>query len=140
MQRAPDLLREIKASVDRDRRPGRFVLTGSADVLTLPGVSETLAGRMEVLRLWPLSQGEIEGRRECFLDALLAGSRQALADVDPARRDDLSARVAAGGFPEAVARGGRAAQPLVRQLPRHDAAARGDATSPTSPAWPTCRG
>jgi hypothetical protein len=63
IQRAPELLLEIKASVDRDRRPGRFVLTGSADVLTLPRVSETLAGRMEVLRLWPLSQAEVEGHR-----------------------------------------------------------------------------
>lgn len=107
VQRAPDLLREIKASVDRDRRPGRFVLTGSADVLTLPRVAETLAGRIEVLRLWPLSQGEIEGRRETFLDALLAGEPEALAGVaQPLGKAELSARIAAGGFPEAVARAG----------------------------------
>ncbi|MBW8059970.1 MAG: ATP-binding protein [Solirubrobacterales bacterium] len=107
VQRAPDLLREIKASVDRDRRPGRFVLTGSADVLTLPRVAETLAGRMEVLRLWPLSQGEIEGHREPFLDALLAGEPAALAaSGDPPRKEDLLARIGAGGFPEAVARAG----------------------------------
>jgi predicted AAA+ superfamily ATPase len=107
VQRAPDVLREIKASVDRDRRPGRFVLTGSADVLTLPRVAETLAGRMEVLRLWPLSQGEIEGRREAFLDALLAGEPDALAGAGaPIGREDLVARVTAGGFPEAVARSG----------------------------------
>lgn len=107
VQRAPELLREIKASVDRDRRPGRFVLTGSADVLTLPTVAETLAGRMEVRRLWPLSQGEIEGRREAFLDALLAGEPEALAGAAaPARRDELLSRLVAGGFPEAVARRG----------------------------------
>jgi len=107
VQRVPELLLEIKASVDADRRPGRFVLTGSADVLTLPRVAETLAGRMEVLRLWPLSQGEIEGRREGFLDALLAGAPDALAtDAAPAERDDLSARIAAGGFPEALERQG----------------------------------
>ncbi len=107
VQRVPDLLLEIKASVDRDRRPGRFVLTGSADVLTLPRVSETLAGRMEVLRLWPLSQGEIEGRRETFLDTLLAGEPAALAGaVDPIGKEDVLARIAAGGFPEAVARAG----------------------------------
>src|SRR5680860_402217 len=76
VQRAPDLLLAIKASVDEDRRPGRFVLTGSADVLSLPRVADTLAGRMEVLRLWPLSQGEIEGRRESFLELLLAGEQQ----------------------------------------------------------------
>jgi predicted AAA+ superfamily ATPase len=109
VQRAPDLLREIKASVDRDRRPGRFVLTGSADVLTLPRVAETLAGRMEVLRLWPLSQGEIEGRQEAFLDALLAGEPEVLASgAHLLGKEDLPARIAAGGFPEALARtGGR---------------------------------
>ncbi len=106
VQRAPDLLREIKASVDRDRRPGRFVLTGSADVLTLPRVAETLAGRMEVLRLWPLSQGEIEGHGEAFVDALLAGELEALAVGDPLRKEDLMKRISAGGFPEAVMRSG----------------------------------
>ena len=107
VQRVPELLLEIKASVDEDRRPGRFVLTGSADVLTLPRVAETLAGRMEVLRLWPLSQGEIEGRREGFLDALLAGAPDALeAGAPAAERGGLSARIAAGGFPEAVERQG----------------------------------
>jgi uncharacterized protein len=107
VQRAPDLLLEIKASVDRDRRPGRFVLTGSADVLALPRVAETLAGRMELLRLWPLSQGEIEGRRESFLDALLAGRPGDLvADAAPLSRSALLARIAAGGFPEAVKRTG----------------------------------
>jgi uncharacterized protein len=107
VQRAPDLLLEIKATIDRDRRPGRFVLTGSADVLTLPRVAETLAGRMEVLRLWPLSQGEIEGGGDQFLTALLAGEPEALADPDNApRREELLGRIAAGGFPEAVARTG----------------------------------
>jgi hypothetical protein len=107
VQRAPDLLLEIKASVDEDRRPGRFVLTGSADVLSLPRVAETLAGRMEVLRLWPLSQGEIEGHRDGFLEALLAGKPEALAaGADPVTKADLSRRIEAGGFPEAVARAG----------------------------------
>ncbi len=106
VQRAPGLLLEIKASVDEDRRPGRFVLTGSADVLSLPRVADTLAGRMEVLRLWPLSQGEIEGHREGFLDALLAGDVAALADADPIDRPDLRRRIEAGGFPEAVTRAG----------------------------------
>lgn len=107
VQRAPDLLREIKASVDADRRPGRFLLTGSADVLTLPRVAETLAGRMEVLRMWPLSQGEIEGHREGFLDALFAGEPEALAaGAVPSSRDELLGRIAAGGYPEAVSRTG----------------------------------
>lgn len=107
VQRAPDLLLEIKASIDSDRRPGRFVLTGSADVLALPRVADTLAGRMEVLRLWPLSQGEIDGRREGFLDALLAGEPESLGDVArPPERQDLLARIEAGGYPEALARVG----------------------------------
>ena len=54
IQHAPELLPVIKASVDRDRRPGRFLLTGSANVLILPKVSESLAGRVELLTLWPL--------------------------------------------------------------------------------------
>lgn len=105
VQRSPDLLLAIKASVDEDRRPGRFVLTGSADVLSLPRVADTLAGRMEVLRLWPLSQGEIEGHREGFLDRLLAGD-PAAAEADSIDRADLLRRVEAGGFPEAVERAG----------------------------------
>lgn len=107
VQRAPDLLLEVKASVDEDRRPGRFVLTGSADVLSLPRVAETLAGRMEVLRLWPLSQGEVEGHRDGFLGALLAGKLETLAaGATPVTRDDLTRRIEAGGFPEAIARSG----------------------------------
>lgn len=105
VQRAPDLLLEIKARVDEDRSPGRFLLTGSADVLALPRVAETLAGRMEVLRLWPFSQGEIEGRREAFLDVLMRGTPETLAaGARPVDREDLAARIFAGGFPEAVAR------------------------------------
>ena len=67
VQRAPDLLRAIKQSVDQDRRPGRFLLTGSANVLTLPTVSESLAGRMEIVTLLPLHGPilESEGRRSC---------------------------------------------------------------------------
>ena len=72
VQRAPELLLPIKAAVDRDRRPGRFLLTGSANVLTLPKVADSLAGRMEVINLWPLSQGEIVGVKESFLDAVFA--------------------------------------------------------------------
>lgn len=107
VQRAPELLLEIKASVDRDRRPGRFVLTGSADVLMLPRVSETLAGRMEILRLWPLSQAEIEGRHGRFVEALSAGDMAGVAaGAPPVDRDDLMGRIAAGGFPEAVTRDG----------------------------------
>jgi len=101
IQKAPDLLPAIKSSIDRDRRPGRFLLTGSANVLTLPKVAESLAGRMEVATLWPLSQGELQGRRETFLDRVLRGEPPARASGD----DDLLPRLARGGYPEASARG-----------------------------------
>ncbi|MEZ5136514.1 MAG: AAA family ATPase [Acidimicrobiales bacterium] len=64
VQRAPGLLPAIKAEVDRDRRPGRFLLTGSTRLLSLAEMSASLAGRVEVIDLWPLSQGELGRRRE----------------------------------------------------------------------------
>ena len=79
VQRAPDLFLALKATVDRDRRPGRFLLTGSANVLLLPRLADSLAGRMEILTLWPLSQGEIDGVREGFIDALFAEPLPSLA-------------------------------------------------------------
>jgi len=103
VQRAPELFIALKAAIDRARRPGRFLLTGSADVLMLPAVSESLAGRMEVLTLWPLSQGEIESVREGFVDALFAGSLPPYGGTG-IDRAGLAGRVLAGGFPEAVAR------------------------------------
>lgn len=104
VQRVPDLFRAIKASVDADRRPGRFLLTGSADVFMVPNVSESLAGRMEVLTLWPFSQGEIEGRTERFLDVLFGPELPAAVEGDPVTEADLWERVVRGGYPEAVAR------------------------------------
>ena len=103
IQRAPGLFLAIKAAVDRDRRPGRFLLTGSADVLLLPGLADSLAGRMEVQVLWPLSQGELLGQREGFIDALFADASPVLAPSE-LDRDALLARMLAGGFPDAVAR------------------------------------
>ncbi len=100
VQRALPLFLSIKASVDRDRRPGRFLLTGSAQVLLLPKLSESLAGRMQVLTLWPFSQGEIEGAVEGFLDAMFARALPAMA-AKAETRSDLIARALRGGFPEA---------------------------------------
>ena len=101
VQRVPDLLPAIKLAVDRDRRPGRFFLTGSADVLLLPRVSESLAGRMDVHTLWPLSQGEIEGGREVFIERLLAGAGP---PPPTGTRAEVIERVLRGGYPPAVAR------------------------------------
>lgn len=74
VQRAPELLRAIKPSVDQDRRPGRFLLTGSADLLTLATVSDSLAGRMEVVILMPLSQAEIGRTAGRFVDQAFSGT------------------------------------------------------------------
>jgi hypothetical protein len=101
VQRVPDLLIAIKAMVDRDRRPGRFLLTGSADVLHLPRVSETLAGRIRLLTLWPFSQSELEGRRDGFVDALFAKTAPRLEESGDLRGDALR-RAFRGGYPEAV--------------------------------------
>lgn len=101
-QRAPGLLLAIKAEVDRDRRPGRFLLSGSANALTVPRVSESLAGRMEVHRLWPLSRAEVEGASACFVDLVLAGSPP-MVSSELGRRELLELALV-GGFPEARAR------------------------------------
>lgn len=104
VQRAPELFLAIKAAVDRDRQPGRFLLTGSADVLVLPGIADSLAGRMEVLSLWPLSCAEMaDSPLINRADALFAGDWSALS-VPPCERDDLVARLLAGGFADAVTR------------------------------------
>jgi predicted AAA+ superfamily ATPase len=100
-----DLLLAIKAEVDRDPRPGRFLLTGSTRFLTVPDLSESLAGRVELIDLWPLSQGEIEGVRDGFIDRLFA-STQTLRRLRPVpvSREAAFERVCRGGFPAAVAR------------------------------------
>jgi uncharacterized protein len=102
VQRTPDLLLAVKVAVDRRRQPGRFLLTGSANVLVVPRVSESLAGRMELLTLYPLSQGEIAGRREGFLDAAFAAHPPKAPS--PPDRTDVARRILRGGFPEAYGR------------------------------------
>ena len=76
IQRAPELLLAIKKTVDDDYRPGRFLLTGSANVLTLPRVADSLAGRMETIQMLPLARAEIEGRTPTFLERLFEGKLQ----------------------------------------------------------------
>lgn len=106
VQRAPLLFQTIKAMVDRDRRPGRFLLTGSANVLMLPKVSELLAGRIEILTLYPLAQSEIEGVTHSFVDRLFATETllKTLPATLPTSRENLIQRVVAGGYPEPLAR------------------------------------
>ena len=101
VQKAPGLFPAIKMSVDRNRRPGRYLLTGSANVLLLPQISESLAGRMELITLLPLSQGELHGQRERFLDGVFAESLPAL---QPGDAIDLKGAVLAGAYPEVIQR------------------------------------
>jgi predicted AAA+ superfamily ATPase len=68
VEHVPQLFVTLKATIDRDRRPGRFVLTGSTNVLLLPKLSDSLAGRMAIVRLHPLAQCEIERTRPSFLE------------------------------------------------------------------------
>ncbi len=102
IQRVPALFAALKTAVDRQRTPGRFLLTGSANVLLLPQLADSLAGRMAILRLHPLAQCELARRPGEFIDALFAGRirlrrRERLAD-------GLAERIAAGGYPAALAR------------------------------------
>jgi len=107
VQRAgAEIFLAIKAEVDRDRRPGRFLLTGSTDALLRPSIASALVGRVEVLTLLPLSVGEMSGLREGFIDALF-GQGFASGPENADSREALLDRIIAGGFPEALRRTGR---------------------------------
>lgn len=102
IQRVPEVLLSIKETVDADRRPGRFLLTGSANLMTLPRVADSLAGRMTVLELFPLAQNELRRSPSDFLRLAFQGKpplsgRRLLGD-------ELVAAVLAGGYPEALQR------------------------------------
>jgi uncharacterized protein len=95
IQRVPELLLAIKREVDRDPRPGRFLLTGSARLLGLRDLPDALPGRAETIELWPLSQGEIDSAADGFVDAVCwisaeAASPRRLQSVQ--RRQPLTAR------------------------------------------------
>lgn len=105
VQHVPELFPVIKAAIDRRRQPGQFLLTGSANVMLLPKISESLAGRMEILTLWPFSQGEMKNHQESFVDSLFSpkpvnwsGKFQKLEG------EALLEHLVAGGYPPAVAR------------------------------------
>lgn len=103
VQKVPELFPAIKQVVDEERRPGRFVLTGSANVLLLPKVSESLAGRVEILTLHALAQGEMEGAGPGLPSRWMNGDFATL-DPRPEGRLALVERVVRGGYPEAVSR------------------------------------
>jgi len=103
VQRAPEILLAIKRTVDEDQRPGRFLLTGSANLLTLATVRESLAGRVESIPLLPLSQSELMRRKHArFIDNAFAGKLNAPTAV--MRNASILERVVAGGYPEALTR------------------------------------
>lgn len=102
IQRVPEIFTSIKLMVDRDRQPGRFLLTGSADVLLLPKLADSLAGRIEVLRLHPLAQVELRMREPCFLAQLFRADFK-LASFQRMGLG-LAELVVAGGFPAALMR------------------------------------
>ena len=108
VQRVPELLRALKDAVEEDRRPGRFLITGSANLLDLPGTQESLAGRAETVVLYGLSRGEIEGNRDDFADQLMTGNAEVLRDRGSTlSREDYLAMICAGSYPEPLGRSGR---------------------------------
>ena len=106
VQRAPDLLLAIKRAVDNDPSPGRFLLTGSASILSAPRIVESLAGRVEIVDLWPLAQSEIERTDANIVDALFSG-RPPLVTGATVGRVAFVERAVRGGYPEALRRDGR---------------------------------
>ena len=101
IQHAPELLLAIKRDIDRRRRPGRFLLTGSANILTAPRINDALTGRTALLTLWPLAQSEIERSTRNVVDSLFAGDPPRIDDA-PVGRKAFVDRVAAGGYPQAL--------------------------------------
>jgi predicted AAA+ superfamily ATPase len=110
IQRVPELLLPIKVRVDNDPRPGSYLLSGSARVLGLRALPDTLPGRMETIELWPFSQGEIDEQPDGFIDAIFTHGPD-LRHTSQVGRAEYADRIVRGGFPEAVAR----TSPLRRQ-------------------------
>jgi predicted AAA+ superfamily ATPase len=107
IQRAPDLLLAMKERMDSDQTRGQFLITGSANLQALASIHDALPGRMIYLTLWPLSQGELLGRREDFIDRLFAGDFPSVLDAGRGR-SVYAKRIVAGGYPEVFDRSARA--------------------------------
>jgi predicted AAA+ superfamily ATPase len=103
VQRSESLLLAIKEAVDRDRTPGQFLLTGSANILTAPRIHEALTGRTEIITLWPFSQSEIERSQRNLVDVLFGGEVPQIS-TDVVGRDAFVERAVRGGYPEALER------------------------------------
>lgn len=106
IQRAPELLLAIKQRLDQNQARGQFLLTGSANIVTLPTVADALPGRVEYVNLWPFSQGELSGRREDFIDGLFAGRFLRVSGA-PIGRGAIAPTLITGGYPEVQERSAR---------------------------------
>lgn len=107
-QHVPELLDAIKAELNRDGSAGRFLLTGSARHDALPQAAQALTGRLHVVEVLPLSQGELAGGHETFIENMLAApSKLVTKQLSTMTRDQYAKRVCTGGFPMAVSRSER---------------------------------
>ena len=97
VQKVPRLFSSIKLSVDRNRTPGRFILTGSVNVLQVREITDSLAGRMQIIRLHPLSQSEISQTPPTFLDSLFSSGFKHRQNKTPGEK--IVHRIVAGGYP-----------------------------------------
>lgn len=102
VQRVPGLFSTIKSAIDRDRKPGRFILTGSANILLISALSDSLAGRMDIFRLHPLAQSEIEETRPGFIDRLFQAEFS--TGTQAVSMEDLYRRILSGGYPSVLGR------------------------------------
>ena len=102
VQRVPALFTALKSAIDSNRSPGRFLLTGSANVLLVPKLADSLAGRMEIIRLFPFAQCELEKKKSAFLDALFSANFK-IRKYERLQQQ-LPQRIVAGGYPAAMAR------------------------------------
>lgn len=106
IQRAPALMLALKQRLDTDDRRGQFLITGSANIATLPTIRDALPGRVVYLRVWPLAQAEIEGAGWHLIDDLFDARIPSLRDA-PVGRGAYTERIAAGGYPDAYRRTAR---------------------------------
>jgi len=106
VQRSPEIFTSIKASIDQNRKPGRFILTGSANVLLLPQLADSLAGRMEIIHLRPLAQTEIAGEKPTFLKHLFEANLGKTVKCNGYKRlsESLPELIVMGGYPAAITR------------------------------------
>lgn len=102
VQRVPGIFTSLKAAIDRRRTAGRFILTGSANVLLVPNLADSLAGRMGILQLHPLAQCELLGKRPRFIDALFRGGFR--SRITDRLGTALAERIVGGGYPAALAK------------------------------------